>query len=137
MWIYGVVLFRGLYWGCLALWKLQLSERRCPPCSDHYGPLGMHQEDPPPCNSGMRRISEDPDRIPIIPYSHYYWVGGPPKLCKELWISCEVVRDYPFIRDTTPETSHQMPRGKLAQLHPPANESLKPPQGEKKIIPKP
>ena len=30
---------------------------------------------PPPCNSGIIRISEDPNIIPIIPYSHYYWVG--------------------------------------------------------------
>ena len=37
-------------------------------------------EDPPPCNSGIIRIEEDPNIIPIIPYSHYYWVGGPPKI---------------------------------------------------------
>ena len=27
-----------------------------------------------------KRLKEDPKIIPIIPYSHYYWVGGPPKL---------------------------------------------------------
>ena len=35
---------------------------------------------PPPCNSGIIGISEAPNIIPIIPYNHYYWVGGPPKL---------------------------------------------------------
>ena len=34
---------------------------------------------PPPCNSGIIRTCEDPNILPIIPYSHYYWVGGPPK----------------------------------------------------------
>ena len=29
----------------------------------------------PPCNSGKVGISEDPNIIPIIPYSYYYWVG--------------------------------------------------------------
>ena len=37
-------------------------------------------EDPPPCNSGIIGIYEDPNMILIIPYSHYYRVGGPPKL---------------------------------------------------------
>ena len=32
---------------------------------------------PHPCNSGILRIQEDPNIITIIPYSHYYWVGGP------------------------------------------------------------
>ena len=35
---------------------------------------------PPPCNSGIIMIQEDPNIIPIIPYSHYYWVGGPPNI---------------------------------------------------------
>ena len=29
--------------------------------------------------SGIIRIEEDDNVIPIIPYSHYYWVGGPPR----------------------------------------------------------
>ena len=33
----------------------------------------------PPSNSGIIRIQEDPNVIPIISYSHYYRVGGPPK----------------------------------------------------------
>ena len=37
---------------------------------------------PPPCNSDIIRIYEDPNIIPIIPYSHYYWVGGPPNICQ-------------------------------------------------------
>ena len=41
---------------------------------------GLGLEDPPPCNSGIIRIYEDPNMIPIIPYSHYYWVGVPPKV---------------------------------------------------------
>ena len=32
---------------------------------------------PPPCNSGIIGIEEGPNIIPIIPYSHYYWVGPP------------------------------------------------------------
>ena len=35
---------------------------------------------PPPCNSGRIGISEDPNIILFIPYSHYYWAGGPPKI---------------------------------------------------------
>ena len=30
------------------------------------------QEDPPPCNSGIVGIEEDPNIIPIIHYGHYY-----------------------------------------------------------------
>ena len=41
--------------------------------------MAYFRKDPPPCNSGIIRILEDPNIIPIIPYSHYYWVGGPPK----------------------------------------------------------
>ena len=41
--------------------------------------LRIFLEDPPYCYSGIIRIEEDPNIIPIIPYSHYYWVGGPPK----------------------------------------------------------
>ena len=33
----------------------------------------MIWEDPPSCNSGIR---EDPIIIRIIPYNHYYKVGG-------------------------------------------------------------
>ena len=29
---------------------------------------------------GIRGIEEDPNIITIIPYKHYYWVGGPPKV---------------------------------------------------------
>ena len=38
--------------------------------------LSLSLEDPPPCNSGIIRIQEDLNIIPIIPYGHYYWVGG-------------------------------------------------------------
>ena len=34
------------------------------------------QGGPPPCNSDMKEIEEDPNIILIVPYSHYYWVGG-------------------------------------------------------------
>ena len=37
----------------------------------------MPQEDPPPWNSGITGISEDPNIILVVPYSHYYRVGGP------------------------------------------------------------
>ena len=41
-------------------------------CFDPWGnPLN-----PPP--SGIIRIQEDRNIIPIIPYGHCYWVGGPP-----------------------------------------------------------
>ena len=40
--------------------------------------------DPSPCNSGIMRIYEDPNIIPIIPFSHYYWVGGPPNIYPKL-----------------------------------------------------
>ena len=33
--------------------------------------------------SGIIGIQEDPNIITIIPYSHYYWVGGPVKGCME------------------------------------------------------
>ena len=32
----------------------------------------------PPCNSGIIGIQKDPNIILLIPYCHYYWVGGPP-----------------------------------------------------------
>ena len=34
---------------------------------------------PPPCNSAIIGIYKDPNRVPIIHYSHYYRVGGPPE----------------------------------------------------------
>ena len=34
----------------------------------------------PPCNSVIIGIQENPNIIFTIPYSHYYWVGGPPKI---------------------------------------------------------
>ena len=37
--------------------------------------------DPPPSNSGIIGILEDPNIILIILYSHYYRVGGPPTQC--------------------------------------------------------
>ena len=33
------------------------------------------------CSSGTIGIEEDPKKMPIIRSSHYYWVGGPPKVC--------------------------------------------------------
>ena len=33
---------------------------------------------PPPCNSGIIGIQEDPNIVTSIPYSRYYRVGGPP-----------------------------------------------------------
>ena len=36
--------------------------------------------DPPNCNSGIMGIYEDPNIVTSIPYSHYYRVGGPPKV---------------------------------------------------------
>ena len=41
----------------------------------------MCHEDPPPCNSGITGIQEDPDIILTLPYSHYYRGGGPPNVC--------------------------------------------------------
>ena len=35
---------------------------------------------PPPSNRGIIGIYGDPNIICIIPYSHYYWVEGPPKV---------------------------------------------------------
>ena len=34
---------------------------------------------PPPCNSGIIGLSEDPNISIIIPYSHYYSAWGPPE----------------------------------------------------------
>ena len=53
-------------------------------------------EDPPPCNSGIIGIKEDPNIILIIHYSHYYWVGGPLKAarCKRLWSSYAPLQPY-------------------------------------------
>ena len=31
--------------------------------------------DPPPCNSGMLELEEDPNMITNILDSHHYWVG--------------------------------------------------------------
>ena len=39
----------------------------------------LSEDDPPPCNSGLLGTQEDPHIIlTIIPYGHYYRVGGPP-----------------------------------------------------------
>ena len=35
---------------------------------------------PPHCDSGIIGIEEDPNIALIIPASHYYWVGGTPKV---------------------------------------------------------
>ena len=35
--------------------------------------------DPLCCNCGIIGIYKDPDIVTSIPYSHYYWVGVPPK----------------------------------------------------------
>ena len=35
---------------------------------------------PPPCTSGIIGIQWDPNIILIVPYSHYYRVGGPPNM---------------------------------------------------------
>ena len=32
---------------------------------------------PPPCNSGIMGIEEDPNIITVLPYSHYCWVKDP------------------------------------------------------------
>ena len=61
--IIGIVIFWGLFWG--------------PPILGNYH---ISWVDPPPCNSGILGIYEDPNRILIIHNSHYYRVGGPPSI---------------------------------------------------------
>ena len=46
--------------------------------------------DPPPCNSDVRGIEEDPNIILIIPYSHYYRVGGPPNMLGYIGMEGEI-----------------------------------------------
>ena len=38
------------------------------------------EDPPPPCNSGIIGIYEDPNdnQVKFIPYSQYGWAGGPP-----------------------------------------------------------
>ena len=44
---------------------------------------------PPPCDSGITGIQDDPNILTNILYGHYDWVGGPPNLnqCKvQVWV---------------------------------------------------
>ena len=38
--------------------------------------MDIGEEGPPPCNSDIIGIERDLNTIPVIPYSHYYKVGG-------------------------------------------------------------
>ena len=53
--------------------------------------ISISEEDPPtpppPCNSGIIGIEEEPNIILTIPYSHYYRMGGPPKVSLRTWSS--------------------------------------------------
>ena len=55
------------------IWLTIRGSGKCQACSSC-------EVDPPPCNSGIIGIYEDPNIVTSIPYSHYYRVGGPPKV---------------------------------------------------------
>ena len=46
--------------------------------------------------------------IPIIPYSHYYWVGGPPKACGSFPKSHAAPFCGSLCRHAIPENGHHL-----------------------------
>ena len=94
-------------------------------------PLTLQEElytlgGPPPCNSGIIRIYEDPNIIRIIPYSHYYRVGGPfdifelSRACSQnyrlLWASVSTARAPPHCANCSENFSEK--RWALAEFLP-------------------